>query len=540
MKKLAILFILGLLFYGTGKAQTFAWAEMAGGESSDQAYAMGSDNQTNVYVSGWFSGTAHFGDITLISEGEKDVFIAKYDKNGEVLWAKRAWGAGNDVAAGLTIDWDGFPIITGWFSQQLHFGDLVLESQGSYDMFVARYNADGDIIWAKSAGGEGDDYGNRLTINVENDVLVAGSFRYTANFGNDNSISSEGNRDLFIANYSSAGNNQWVKRAGGAGEDRAYGIVSSATGDIYFTGVFNGNAFFGELEVESTSFLSSYIAKMNAGGEFIWVKKAGGGANDYARGFGISIDGESNVYACGTYSGRLVSGDQTIESTGGQYDFDAYLIKLNQEGGDLWLKTGGGYGMDQAREMFADSSGNSYLSGFYSNRAEFGDKVLESQGESDVFVVKYNWAGEVEWAKSAGGDYLDYAYGICSGKTEENTVFICGNFQEEAFFDDNAVVGWGGQDMFVARLNYANSSVNEIKNNSIIISPNPSEGTFKIFRKDDSLNSKLTIYSMEGKIVYEKLLKNGEKITEISCDLKPATYNLQIMPGNINARIIMK
>jgi len=212
LKKLTTLILTLILFVNISNGQLFDWATMAGGEGSDQAYAIATDNDGNSYVTGWFSGNAHFGDIVLTSTGDQDVFLAKYNDNGEALWAVKAYGPAKNAAAGITLDWDDYPIITGWFAEAIHFDDIILESYGSYDMFVARYSSEGNVIWAKSAGGEGDDYGNRLTTNFEHDVIVSGSFRYTAHFGEETTVTSEGNRDIFIANYSNTGNFHWVKK----------------------------------------------------------------------------------------------------------------------------------------------------------------------------------------------------------------------------------------------------------------------------------------------------------------------------------------
>ena len=540
MKKLTTLILTTLFLVNLSTGQSFDWATAAGGGGSDQAYAIATDNEGNSYVTGWFSESAHFGDITLTSEGGREVFLAKYNDEGEVIWAKRAWGIANNSAAGITLDWDNFPIITGWFAETIHFGDVALESRGSYDMFVARYNSEGEVIWAKSAGGEGDDYGNRLTTNLENDVLVSGSFRYTAHFGESTTITSEGNRDIFIANYANTGNFHWVKKAGGEGEDRAYDIVSNDDGATYFTGVFNGKAFFGEHDVMSNSFLSTYIAKMDAGGNFLWVNKGTGGANDYARGFGISMDSEGYVYGNGTFSGRLTYSDYTVEASGGEYDFDAYIVKYNHEGVLQWLRKAGGYGNDQGMDLFTDSDGNSFVTGFFSGEASFGDHYLESTGKSDVFIAKYNWAGEVVWAKRAGGEYLDYGYGISQGNPENEQLYICGNFQEDAAFDDIVLSNWGGLDMFVAKLNYDNDFVSESVSEILNIYPNPSNGTFELNITEQQKGITIKIFSAGGKLVVENQLNNYQNSIEIKTDLTPGVYSLQVPELNVSKKLIIK
>lgn len=540
MKKSFLFIHLFVFIVISGTGQSFDWATATGGGGSDQAYAIATDNEGNSYVTGWFQGSAHFGDITLTSEGGKDVYLAKYNNSGEVIWAKRAWGIASNSAAGICLDWDGFPIITGWFAENIHFDEITLESWGSYDMFVARYNSQGEVIWARSAGGEGDDYGNRVTTNLEHDVLVAGSFRYTAHFGEVTTVSSEGNRDIFIANYSNVGNFHWVKRAGGEGEDRAYDIISASDGSTYFTGLFNGKAFFGNHDVNSTSLLSTFVAKMNAGGSFLWVKNGTGGANDYARGFGISMDGEGYVYCTGAFSGTLTFGEQTVHASGGEYDFDVYITKHNHEGGLAWIRKGGGYGNDQGFDLFTDAGGNSFVTGFFSNIAEFGGQIIESAGKSDVFVAKYNWAGEVQWLKVAGGDFQDYGYGISQGNTSDNNLYLCGNYQEEAAFDNIIISNWGAFDMFAAKLNYDGDFVNETNNQTFEISPNPSNGTFEINLDQKYKNITLKVFSTDGKLVMEKKASGNQYRLLVNTKLDSGIYSLYIPELSSSRKFVVK
>ena len=151
--------------------------------------------------------------------------------------------------------------------------------------------------------------------------------------------------------------------------------------------------------------------------------------------------------------------------------------------------------------------------------ANFGDHVLESTGKSDIFIAKYNWAGEVVWAKRAGGEYLDYGYGISQGNPENELLYICGNFQEDAAFDDIVLSNWGGLDMFVAKLNYDNEFVNESNNENLSIFPNPSNGTFELNFDKQHKSITIKIFSSDGKLVVEKQLANTQNHIEIKTAL---------------------
>jgi len=288
----------------------------------------------------------------------------------------------------------------------------------------------------------------------------------------------------------------------------------------------------------SNSFLSTYVAKMNAGGNFLWVRKGTGGANDYARGFGISMDNEGYVYGNGTFSGSLTFSEETVQSTGGQYDFDTYLVRYDHEGGLKWIRKAGGYGTDQGRDMFTDANGNTFTTGFFSNEAQFGHIILESVGKSDIFVAKYNWTGEVEWAKRAGGNYLDYGYGISAGNTQ--SLYISGNFQEDANFDDHEISGWGAFDMFIARLDYDSDFINEQSNGCIHIFPNPSNGTFELDIKEQHKSITVKIFSVDGKLVVEKQVNKTQNHINIVTELVSGIYTLQIPELDVSSKLIIK
>ncbi|MCD4772007.1 MAG: SBBP repeat-containing protein [Bacteroidales bacterium] len=515
-------------------SQTFDWASEAGGNGSDQGYDITIDENSNSYVGGYFSDTAYFDSEMLISVGSTDVFVAKYDSSGVFQWVVQGRGPGSNTCAGITSDENNNVFITGWFSETMETGETVIESYGSYDMFVIKINSGGDVLWAKSAGGISDDYGNRLTINMEGDVIVSGTFREEALFGEETYIESPGDRNIFIANYSNDGNFQWVKNFGGKGEDRAYGIECNPSGDIYFTGFFNGICFFGDIELFSPSIISTYTTKLNPGGEVLWAKKAGGGANDFSRGFGLGVDDSGNAYATGFLSGNLnFIDDVSLHATGGQFDFDNYIVKYNTEGDFVWAKNSGSIYMDQSRDIFVDGDGYSYITGFFSHLAEFGQYETESIGMADVFVAKYDPDGIVQWARNAGGTENDYGYGICANNT--GSIFISGVFTREALFGSNIVEGWDDHDIFIAKIVESGQGIKYSSfNYEVKLFPNPNNGIFKInISSVKNINKKfvLRIFNPEGKIVYIDDFTLSGKSTEINVNLKNLAngiYNLEI------------
>ncbi|MFM9027834.1 MAG: SBBP repeat-containing protein, partial [Bacteroidota bacterium] len=198
----------------TTNAQNVSWALRAGDSGSDQGYDISNDTLGNLYVTGWFSGTAQFDNQTLISQGLQDIFIASYDGSGNLNWVRQAGGTGNDVSAGIATAANGETYITGWFADTSHFNDSTVISNGSFDMFIAKYDAAGTIQWVRSAGGVLDDYGNRVTLTIDGGVVLAGSFKDTISASGSQLIS-HGNRDALLCRYASDGQLVWARGTGG-------------------------------------------------------------------------------------------------------------------------------------------------------------------------------------------------------------------------------------------------------------------------------------------------------------------------------------
>src|SRR5262249_24301705 len=151
-----------IAFNSAAFGQETHWAKRAGGTAADQAYGIAEDSSGNSYVTGFFSGTATFGpgeanQTLLTSAGGTDIFVAKYSTSGELVWVKRAGGTGADQANGIGVDSSGNSYVTGLFNGSATFGggeanQTVLTSAGGTDIFVAKYNSDGTLAWAKKVG----------------------------------------------------------------------------------------------------------------------------------------------------------------------------------------------------------------------------------------------------------------------------------------------------------------------------------------------------------------------------------------------------
>jgi Tfp pilus assembly protein PilZ len=239
-----------------------------------------------------------FDSFTLTNAGAYDIFIVKYDAAGNVVWAQSAGGAYSEMGSGLSSDANGYIYITGAFeSDSITFGSFTLTNAdpGSTDIFVAKYDTAGNVVWAKSAGGNNYDAGYGISTDAYGKSYVTGYFS-SGNiiFGSDTLINS-GGADFFVAKYDTAGNVDWAKSANGPGGDDGYGISVDAGGNSYVTGMFWGTGIaFGSFTLTSAGDYDIFVVKYDAAGNVVWAKSAGG--SDWDQGTGISTDANGNSY----------------------------------------------------------------------------------------------------------------------------------------------------------------------------------------------------------------------------------------------------
>jgi hypothetical protein len=222
----------------------------AGGPSGDYAHAIAVDGAGNSYVTGEFQATSHFGSVVLPNSGSNDAFVAKYDTNGNLIWVKKLGGGGDDRGGGISVS-NGNVYVTGFFQGTVNFGGTILSSSGGYDIFIVKFTGDGVFQWAKKAGGYGEDKGFAISSDFSGNAYVTGYFSSTANFSGTN-ITRTGGKDVFIAKYNSSGDLVWVKKTGGSDNDAGNGIKVDNYGRVFVTGGFRYTSEFGPFTLNSS------------------------------------------------------------------------------------------------------------------------------------------------------------------------------------------------------------------------------------------------------------------------------------------------
>lgn len=364
------------------KSGTLLWAKSAGGTSHDSGLDIGVDGQGNIYITGYFTDNADFDNIKLIGMGDYDIFIAKYDANGNAKWAQKAGNNEADLAQGIFVDNSGNAYITGFFTGNAAFGATTLISAGYTDGFFAKYNTMGALQWVKGIGGTFFDYCSGIAVDANEEVYIAGSFSNTVSFGNI-SLTSAGSSDAFIAKYKpSIDASVWFKQAGGTSDDLARDLAIGPNGSLVMTGIFKEAAKFANEWILSEGMFDAFVAKYDSDGTLIWVKHGGSKNQDNAN--SVAIDANDNVYVAGTFYDVATFNNVLLGSAGYR---DLFVAKYDSLGFLIWAQSAGGKNDEDANSIVVQPNGNAYITGKFSNYSKFGTTLL-SGGVYDIFIAR--------------------------------------------------------------------------------------------------------------------------------------------------------
>jgi gliding motility-associated-like protein len=233
---------------------TWLWVRTFDGIYGYRDNAIAVDDQNNVYVSGGFVGMKTFGSSTITSVGEQDIFVVKYDPQGNFVFVQQAGGALNDRADGIVYGNDNSLYLTGEFRDHCAFGLDTVNNNGGpngKDIFVAKMTKTGVWKWAKKAGSNGgDDRGTGICINNQGNVFVSGQISGLAKFGGDIELDTQGDSiQAFVAAIDTLGKWRWAIQGGGLLIDRAADVACDADCNVYFTGYYDNAMTFESFSV---------------------------------------------------------------------------------------------------------------------------------------------------------------------------------------------------------------------------------------------------------------------------------------------------
>lgn len=353
----------------------------------------------------------------------------------------------NDFANAVTVDRNGNTFIAGGFAGTVDFNPssrktFNLTSSGLTDIFVAKFAPDGSLLWARQAGGTGEDLASCLTTDRHGNVIIAGGFSGEADFRPGKKfgiLGSRGDIDAFVWELDPDGNLINAVRAGSPGTDAVNSIALDPSGNILISGIFSQVADFAGTDLATNGGQDAFVAKLDPSMTLTFAENIGGIGDD--TGSGITSDAQGNIYETGSFASTADfdpgSGTHDVVSKGGT---DGYVVKLDPTGAFVSVAQLGGTGNDDATAAAFDRSGNLLVAGNFSGTADFdpsaGTSNLVSAGNSDIYVAKYSAAGSLIWARRTGGTGADAVRAITIDKP--GNVYTTGQFDGLVDFDPGA------------------------------------------------------------------------------------------------------
>lgn len=449
MKSLFSCLLICCLFSASVFSQEWDWTKIAGGPSVDKITGIANDHSGNIFITGYFDSTIVFDSTRLISAGGTDVFIAKYDPDGMLLWAKQVGGQNDDYSSGISTDITGNCYVTGYFfisGNVSTFGSTTITESGDADIFISKFTSTGNFLWVRNAGGRSDDASYAIATDVSGNSYITGYFSGTALFGTTK-VTSIGYSDIFVAKYDAAGNLVWLKTGGGPYQDEAFSISTDVAGNCYLTGYFTGNAIFSGAVLASAGYFDTdvFLLKYNPSGVLVMAKRAGGTGNDY--GTGIDITNSGQIYISGVFKGTKSFGDNILTRVSGT---NGFIAKFETNGKLSWSRSTSGSSANEFRQVSIDAGGNCYIVGSISDKVKFGNIELTSAGAKDVCIVKYDPKGTLMWVLQGGGEENDE--GLTLTADQAGNCYVGGIFNTNAAFGRTKFSGWGAQDIFISRI----------------------------------------------------------------------------------------
>ena len=557
MKTAHIVTILCLSFF-TLHSQSLDWIFNVGVVNQEcEAQALVEDADGNIYIAGYFASTmadfdpgpgTHILTNPVTSSLVRDVYFAKYSPDGELIFAHELNANFGEVTA-MEINADGDILITGTFTglADFDFGDGVapLESMSNIrqDLFLAKYDTDGNYIWAFNLPIEavGSFVKHGLATDEDKNIYLTGQFRGTVDFDlgdGVNTLTANGeSQQCFVVKYSDGGQLLWAFSLDAAEDSKGNDIVLDGEDCFYVTGSFSGSADFDP--GPSTANLNAggiFIGKYSLDGELIWAFDMNGEASwPRTEGAEIAIDEAGNIYLGGYHSTGIDidPGPETLQLN----DNNGLLAKYDSDGNLQWgFSLGGGTGINEINDLQVVDS-DVFLVGSYSGVADFDpgpeEVILDAVQFNKIFAASYNTDGEYNWAFGLNGP--EAAHGEEIHFSGLDHFYMTTRFLGTVDFDPTDEVfnlsstQWGW-DLSVAKYRLGPTSINPYPESlaNFGVFPSPVSERLTIDINDDLLSAKLEIFNAVGERVWSEYVAKLPGHTVDVSTLTPGTYFVRL------------
>lgn len=372
---------------------TVRWADQFGTWLFEYAFDVTADSAGSVYVTGMeYPASLKLG---------MNAFVRKYTRDGELVWATSLGTEKDDYANGIEVDTLGNVFVAG-----LTDGDFAGSSAGMEDMFIAKLNSDGEVLWKRQIGTNSLDWGLDVAVDASGNSFVAGLT--DGSFGGPGL----GTYDAAIAKFSPDGDLLWTRQYGGISVTMAEAVVTDSLGNAYIAGWTDGT-----FSSPKAPGRFAFLIKISPSGDFMWVRYAGDPI------YSITCDAadigpDDCVYIAG--QAGILPGHAPSGSA------DAYVVKFDSDGNQIWGSLFGSAAEERCYAVSVDNAGFVYAAGFTK-----GDYGAPNAGDRDAFLTKLSPTGFPLWTHQAGASVDDRYYGVAADVS--GRVYVCGTAWGDVF-----------------------------------------------------------------------------------------------------------
>ncbi len=428
-----LLLLSGQSLFGQ-RAIQFNWLASAASYNNGGAMivkGIASDTDGSTVAVGYFTETVDFApgaDIyNLKSTGAGDIFIAKYAKEGKLVYAYGLGATGfstNEVANGIAIDGAGNVYITGSFNKTIDFdpgpGAAVLSAPVSTEIFVLSLDKNGLFRYAINPGDVAAagkvETGASIVVDKNDNIYIAGTFEgpdVDFDPGAGKALFTSRQNDIFFAKYDNRGNYVFTKTVSGNQQDYAHAIKLDKQNNIVICGEFLSYSIDFDPGA-GTSVLASkgksdiFFAKYDSLGNYLFAKSIGGIKFDDANAIAIGTD--NSIIVTGTFENKNVdfdAGDGTYLLSASPYNDDNFITKYDGNGNFIFAFNIGGVNNAYGNDVGVDKNNNIFITGLFNgNAVDFdpGPDVFTIPGSKymDMYIAKYTAGGKLLFANAIG------------------------------------------------------------------------------------------------------------------------------------------
>ncbi|NSW45773.1 MAG: T9SS type A sorting domain-containing protein [Bacteroidales bacterium] len=450
MKTVLLAVFLGM-FTLSLSSQNYIWTKQFKGTGQVNPWGVIQDANGNYYVYGNFNGEIKIDTVSVTAVALQDVFIAKFNGMGQLQWFKTIAGSGTESAYGIKLSRDGsFIYLTGVFNNTISLlGQNNLLNNGGNDIYLAKIDLNGNLIWAKNiAYGPTHQIGGYFDIDNNGNIIMVGQFTSSIIFYDDLfplELTSDDpyQKQSFIAKFNADGYPQWSKMFYGTSDVNYIRNVTLIGNEYFVSGQANGNIQYDGKPIFSinSNYKNGFIMKTDANGNMQWIRKILTTNNDlYVIKHASDINGDQ--YITGKFAAYRIKFDSTLTdtsknvyyntSTNGTYDL--FVAKYSRSGSLQWVKLFGSI-KDENVINITHSNGQVMFTGSYGSAMNIGSFALDYKAQNEAFLAIMDLNGNILNVLNAKGKLNEIGNSAHFSNTARNYVWL------GEFYSDTVSIG---------------------------------------------------------------------------------------------------